>query len=219
MNKLIKEILITFTEDLLGSASGNKEIHEEFIASKAETTTMSKEETEAIPLNEKLEKASTIFPRDRDGGLILWDYQIRGTLKSAIESLIDLGEVTEVSKYSYKKAVDKLLFVKPRKIPILDVMGNQYKDAKGWLERPLRADTMKGERIALARSEVLPAGTQIKVIIELFLSSNKKSKVKIEPESLIKALDYGEYSGVGQWRSGGYGRYKWEEIPSEVKAT
>ena len=63
---------------------------------------------------------------------------------------------------------------------------------------------MQGERVSLAMSEEAPAGTTVEFTIVSFLDSY---------ESVIKEwLDYGVYSGIGQWRNSGKGRFKWEQV-------
>jgi len=216
MKTEILKIKMTFTEPLLGSQPGNKEVHSEFIAARAaqfkgdppKTSTDAAEETEAIQPDVAVEKASTVFARD-DKGLFLWDYQFRGFLKEAIASMIELGDCT-LSKWSYKRAVDQFVFVNPRRIYLKDAG-----DKPEWLERPLRASTLQGDRIALARSEMLPVGTNCELEFKCILPGETKPKKSIATIdiALVKAcLDYNQDRGWGQWRSGGYGRYTWEEV-------
>lgn len=63
---------------------------------------------------------------------------------------------------------------------------------------------MQGERIALASSEALPAGTWFECEIEM-LDPSLDGFVR-------EALDYGKLFGISQWRSSGKGRFEWEEI-------
>jgi len=212
------EIEIQFTEPLLGSASNNKEVHREFIAAKAPRQEASAEEVEAIPdLEDEMAKATTVFPSDGDG-LFLWDYQVRGFLKEAIGVLVELGDIKELSKWQFKKAVDSFVFVTPRRIYLADEKGKRHVRTETFPERftrPLRADTMRGERVALATSEVLPALTRARFTITLLSGDNKKSRVAtIKEEHIRAALNYGALKGLGQWRSGGHGRFSWKELPN-----
>lgn len=195
------KIKITLTEDMLGTASGNKDIHEEFIASKSKDAAKSKEELEALSAEELVDKAVTVFHRDDDGTPILFDYQIKGFIKEAVGVLLELqGEVkvgkTKLSKFTHKRLVDNYVFVTPRKIRL---------GAVGPIcTRPLRADTMKGERVSLASSETMPAGTAFECEVNTLTP---------ELEPLMRAcLDYGALKGIGQWRNSGKGRFSWEEI-------
>lgn len=50
----------------------------------------------------------------------------------------------------------------------------------------------------------IPDGSSVEFTILLF-------DEKLEP-AVREWLDYGKYSGFGQWRNSGKGRYTWEEI-------
>ena len=71
-------------------------------------------------------------------------------------------------------------------------------------QRPLRAQTPQGERVSLAMSEQAPAGAvcEFKVVC---LSNAHEAAVR-------EWLDYGKWSGIGQWRNSGKGRFCWAEI-------
>jgi hypothetical protein len=190
---------IEFTEPLLGTLSGNKEIAEEFIISK-HPDGHCEEESEAVPVEEEIEKASTVFARD-NGNLMLWDYQIKGFFKEACEQMIGSGAMTQeelkkfrLTRYLYKKTIDKQIFVLPRKIHLELPKGAKPE----YIERPLRGDTIRGERICLARSESVPAGTTFD--IEVICLNTKLEKF------ITQWLKYGALFGLGQWRTSGMGR-------------
>ena len=65
------KVKVTFFEELLGTASNDPEIHKEFIASKAPDAPSREEEVEALGVDEVVEKAKTVFPRDKDGTPIM----------------------------------------------------------------------------------------------------------------------------------------------------
>jgi hypothetical protein len=71
------KVRITFTEDCLGTASADPKIHDNFIASNAPDAPSREEEIEAVGVEEVVEKAKTIFPKDKDGNPFFWDYQIK----------------------------------------------------------------------------------------------------------------------------------------------
>lgn len=77
------KVRLTFTEEILGTASADKEIHKTYIASLAPDAPSKKEEVEAIGVEETIEKAMTVFPRNKEGVPIYWDYQIKGFFKDA----------------------------------------------------------------------------------------------------------------------------------------
>ena len=144
------KVRITTTEDMLGTASANPEIHREFIASNAPDAETLEEEVASIGVDEVFEKGMTVFPR-KDGKPIAWDYQWKGFFKDACGALRKVTG-SECSKIkAYKKEIDGLIFVEPRAIPI------RFEGEIGICQRPLRGQTAQGERIALASSESIPA--------------------------------------------------------------
>ena len=144
------KVRITFTEPLLGTLSGDNELAKDYILTK-HPDGLSQDELEAqLPIKEVTEKASTIFARYNNRPM-LWDYQIKGFFKDACSMMLRVAKVADLK--AYKKIIDGLIFVKPRKI-LLNLSGELT-----WTERPLRASTAQGERIALARSETAPIGT------------------------------------------------------------
>lgn len=185
------KILIEFTEPLLGTLAGNKELVEDFIAGN-HPNGVQEDEMAAIP--EKIEKSSTFFSRNGDNAPILWDYQIKGFFKDACGML---NRTKNFKLKAHKKVIDGLVFVTPRKIPL------KLPGELTWTERPLRGQTAKGERISLARSETAPAGTTIEIEISLLNEDLKKF--------IVACLDYGALRGLGQWRNSGMGRFRWSE--------
>jgi len=191
------KVKLTFTEPLLGTAPANPEIYTEFIGSNAPDGIVPEDEIESLDdVNELIDKGTTVFLRVDDQPC-LWDYQIKGFFKDACGMLRRDGQSRSTKLTAYKKVIDGLLFVFPRQIP-LDLNGGEL----GILERPLRAQTARGERVALARSEMAPAGTELTFQV-LVISS--------VPKTLLEEwLTYGALRGLGQWRNGGYGRFEYE---------
>lgn len=198
------KVRLTFLEEILGTASNNPAIHSEFIASKAPDHMKREEEVAAIGVEESIEKSMTVFPRDEAGNPILFDYQIKGFFKDAC-GMLRIVPGTKSSKLTaFKKKIDGLVFVSPRMIPLTIPT-----DAKqGNCERPLRAQTAQGDRVALANSETAPAGTTIEFEIQCLT----KDMVPIVREW----LDYGILRGIGQWRNSGKGKFQWDEIDGDT---
>ena len=193
-------VKVTFIEELLGTASANKEIHEQFIASKAPDAKSLEEEVEAVGAEEVFEKGMTVFPRV-DGRPVAWDYQWKGFLKDAVGMLRKVPGSEAAKIKAYKKEIDGLIFAQPRAIPI------EFDGEVGLCQRPLRGQTAQGERVALATSESIPAGATM-TFTWVFLCDQHEKLVR-------EALDYGVMRGFGQWRNSGKGRFTWEEIPEE----
>lgn len=202
-------IRITLTTPILGSLPGNKQIFTDHKADKIPTGDQIIEEIECI--EEVMEKATTIFPKN-EKGLFIWDYQFKGFLKESISVMVDLGTIA-LSKYIYKRVVDSSIFITPRQCFFKDKDGNPILDCKEYFERPLRATTMQGDRIALARSQILPEGIYFDAEITHLKSTNTKSKFEqVDMDKIKEALDYGKFKGLGQFRNGGYGSFEWKEI-------
>ena len=186
-----KTYKITFTDELLGTMPGDREIFKNFVAGKAETMN---EEAEAIPIDveDELEKGTTVFPRTADGKPFIYDYQIRGFFKEACKFLKKVADTKSSKEKAYKQKIDGMIFVKDRQ-NVIDVNGDI-----GICERPLRASTPQGDRVALSRSESIPAGSTVTIRVQCFTESDFK---------LVEEwLEYGEYHGTGQWRNSGKGR-------------
>ena len=198
------KIKITFTEELLGTASNDPKIHERFIASKALDEDKIKEEMEALGPEEEIEIAKTVFPKLDDGTPFIYDYQIKGFFKDTCGVLRTI-KGTESSKVkAYKKFIDGRIFPSPRKIPITFADDGQYEDGNfiGSCQRPLRASTPMGERNSLAHSECIKPGASCEFEI-LLMSDDDEKWIK-------EMLEYGRLRGLGQWRNSGKGRFETE---------
>lgn len=211
MEKL--HVKLTFVEPILGTAPNNEEIYRDFIGSKAPDAATIEDEVAAVGADEVAEKGMTVFPRDPDGKPILWDYQVRGFFKDACSMLSRLtvkevdpatGKAKKTVKNesgkmtAFKKTIDGLIFVEPRMIPL------NFDGEIGICQRPLRAQTMQGERVALAMSEEIPAGATAEFTV-LCLDPGHIKAVK-------EWLDYGSLRGIGQWRNSGKGRFTYQII-------
>jgi hypothetical protein len=253
-------VRLTFTEPLLGTASGNPEIHRDFIASKIfdekkgnhqltseEKRELVDEEIKAIPgrnygeqkteddpddksadgPDDKFEKLVTVFPRaDRDANQpILWDYQLRGFFKEALRTLSDLGELDQkhAAHSAIAGAVDRRLFIHQRQTAIFTDQPITI------FQRSLRTKSgPKGPRVCFASSERIASGATLDFDVELYESFSEKvlseRVLKKNPQRAPKkrdgnaaftsddikaALDWGQRVGIGQWRSGGFGRFTW----------
>ena len=97
MKKL--KIHVTFTEGILGTATADPEIYSRFIGSKSPDAATLPEEVAALGEDAIIERGTTVFPKDEDGTLFLWDYQIKGFFKDACGMLSRLsGKDPETGK-------------------------------------------------------------------------------------------------------------------------
>lgn len=193
-------VRITLMEEALGMTPGDPEVYSKYIASKAPQPDLTQEEIDSMEGMEQMEDATTCFPRTEDGAPFCWDYQIKGFFKDACSSLRRVPGTRSSKLTAFKKVIDGTVFVGPRVIPFQLPEGAGC----GRCERPLRASGPSGERIALAASETVPAGTTIEFDV---LVMNPK-----DVETVREWLDYGQLRGLFQWRNSGKGRFTWEEV-------
>ena len=191
-------VRLTFFRPILGSGNANPHLHEEFIASKSQSKEKTEEEVEAINVDETISKEMTVFARTEDGRPCLWDYQIKGFFKHACKMMAKVPNSESSKLKAYLKMIDGEVFISERKIPFENV-----KEITS-LQRPLRASTLQGERIALANSEMIPEGASVEFTIEYLVPSLEKC--------IKEWLRYGHYVGLGQWRNSRAGSFNWEEV-------
>ncbi len=191
------KVKLTFIENVLGLLPGNPKIYRSYIASKAPDASTLEDEVADLGVDKVVENGSTVFPRE-NGVPYFYDYQVKGFFKDACGALRRAPSYASASVKSYKKIIDGLVFVFPRKIPVL------FEGEMGICERSLRASTPQGERIGLAISEEIPAGATMEFTV---------SCMNAEDLDLVREwLDYGYYRGLGQWRNSGKGRFLWAEV-------
>ena len=190
------KIKITLTDPQLGTTSNNPELRREYIMGK-NPSGIDEAEDEGFNVDEELDKAMTVFPRDEKGRPYIWDYMIRGFFKDAQGGL---NRVTGMKMAAFKRIIDGVIFVKERKVPMILPKGGKVTHCT----RPLRTSGPTGERVALACSEQVPAGTTMELTIQV-LESKYLDDVR-------RWLDYGKFKGLGQWRNSGKGRFEWEEL-------
>ena len=183
------DVTIELTEPMLGTIPKDKEIYATFIESKKpKDSPHADNEVDTVDNDEN--KGWTGFHSDNNG-LFVYDYLVKGFLKNAGNVLKDQLKVKAL-----RNKINNNIFVSLRKI----YLGKDTPD--GCIERPLRAMTMQGERITLARSDYVDNGLQLNFSIKMLEFPGLSEKV------LKDILSYGELMGLGQFRNGGYGRFK-----------
>jgi len=203
-------VILTFLEPILGTVAKDPEVYASFIAKNAPVPEAGAQEVETVPesLEHKEAKGWTGFHElEGEGGPLpsLYDYVLKGFFKDACGMLRRVEGTLSKKTKAYKKIIDGLVFVEPRQIALILPEGAEM----GVLERPLRAQTAQGERIALARSDTCPAGTMMFFTVELVGA--------VTETLLMEWLDYGSKRGLGQWRNAGYGRFEYEIEKVEEK--
>lgn len=195
-------IEITFIDDFLGTSPANEEIYSTYIANQISEKTR-KEEIESLGGAEEYENQMiTIFNKDKEtGNPFIYNYLIKGLFKNACSVLSKIPNSDSSKFKAFKKKIDGLVFAFPRRLEI---------ECSGPIticQRPLRAQTAQGERVALAASECVPAGSKIRCSI-VCLSDEIANLV-------VQWLNYGALNGLGQWHNSGMGRFVWKEISAE----
>lgn len=199
LDKETRKIGLTITEKLLGTCPATKDLYEKWVLSKApvpdDEESLEELDTIADPQNGNGKTGLTVFHRDTDG-IYLMDYHIKGFLKEAGNILKD---TPQVKVKALRSKIDNYVFIFPRYIWIAE-----YPD--GFLQRPLRAQTAQGPRIALACSEYIDPPRHLELTIDLL------PQKELTWDLLEKLLNYGQYKGLGQFRNGSYGRFTWEYV-------
>lgn len=169
--------------------------------------TLLAEEVETIQQVE--DRGWTGFHEDPDGPF-LFDYAIKGFLSESARTIKQIGDVKQLQD-KFKRYV----FVKPRRIrlpkpgKIEDFIGKPMlivTDKGIVCERPLRAMTAQGPRVTVTRSDVVLAGAVIEFQLHVIKGGSVTRKI------IEQVLSYGEYMGLGQWRSGGWGKFTLLEL-------
>lgn len=203
MKETTMKVRITMLEDILGTLPGDPEVYKNYIASKAPDGISVEDEIELIGEEGVYNKGMTVFIRNKEGKPCIFDYLIKGFFKNAASALRG-ADGTESQKLSaHKKKIDNLIFISPRLIPL------ENYDTVEVCERPLRAATAQGERVALSCSESIAAGSTLEFTITA-LSKDMMAYV-------LEWLDYGKFNGLGQWHNSGKGRFTWEDITETEK--
>lgn len=187
------QLKIVFLTPVLGSQP-TKQVASEFLARKAGFGELPEAEIESLP--DALERGTTVFHKDAKGTPMVAHHHVKGMLKNAAQ--VFNGKVVGGVK-NLKSKVNNLVFIQPHLIPLTIPDGEEMT----FNERPLRAETAMGPRVALARSEQLPEGTAFTCKIVVFPG-------EISENILRELLNYGMFMGLGQWRNGGYGQFRYE---------
>lgn len=198
------KVRLTFTDTILGTKPADPEIHSRFVASKAPDAKTIAQELAAheASIEDVEERTKTIFHKMEDGTPFIEAYQVKGFFKEAARTLKKVPGTLTSKTTAYLKKVDNFIFVSPDNLALwmpidLDLTATDC-------QRPLRASTPQGERVALAHSEEAPAGTTIEFTVKCLIDDDL--------DLVREWLDYGALKGMGQWRNSGRGRFEWEEI-------
>lgn len=189
------KVELTFTEPILGTTPKDKEIYTTYIGGKAALT--DEQLAEELATVEKVEEKGWTGFHMLNGKPLILDYVLKGVFKGACGALRRVSDTKSAKIRAYRKIIDTLVFIYPRRIPLVLPDGGEM----GVCERPLRGQTAQGERVTLARSDTCPVGTTLEFTVKVLGQVN---------EALLREwLDYGEMFGMGGWRTASWGRFEY----------
>ena len=199
-------VRLTFQERLLGTMPRDPSILSTYLQSKAHpplSDERRQEEVDTLPGTEE-ETRGTGFPFD-DRGLFLWDYHLRGYLKEAARVLrLSVPGRRKAEVALTDRLLEQYVYVFPRRLHLMRE-GQIVKEPDGVFERPLRAMTAQGPRVSIAVSEYLDPPLYLEARIFVL-----RGPISVELSQAL--LPYGQLTGLGQWRTGGNGRFVVEVI-------
>ena len=208
MNKM--KVRIYFIQDVLGTWANNKQLVTDFISNSAvkkivrtDTSLTAAEEPDFCPEIEDPElqelKAMTVFPRNpRTGEPVMMGYQVKGFFKAAAKACRNRADSKSAKMTAFVSKIDSDINIVAKYAQIHWGPDNRFHN----LQRPLRAETAKGPRVALANSEVISAGAYFDMEISF--------PVDKYVDLIQEWLNYGYYVGLLQWRNAGYGRFMYQ---------
>lgn len=218
------ELKISLLEPMLGTVPKDTSIYGDWVLAKREEGQKDLPESEKDKDDETLtvdtvgaeeRKGWTGFHWDQ-GGPFIYNYMVKGFLKNAAKVLRQQSGISAL-----QSKVTNFVYVRPRRVhfdmadamqaeELVSYIGTGEATAKigpnglACLERPLRAETMRGPRVSLARSDVIGGGTVIRCVVKLLKNPEITEKV------LRYLLQYGENQGLGQWRNADWGSFEYE---------
>ena len=199
------ELVLKFTEMMLGTAPKNKGIYDQYILEKLReahkkgkisSADLKKREISEIESIEEMEEKNITGFRKDEHGIFLLDYMFRGFFKAAAKADKDQIDIKQTTS-----KIDNFLFVFPR-VVYLKRNGNIIKKSDGLLERTGRVQTPQGPRTALLSSEKVDAGCTAEIEIQLI--KNREISMNV----VMEWLEYGKLCGIGQWRNASHGRFE-----------
>jgi hypothetical protein len=156
-------------------------------------------------------KGTTVFFWNKEKNLpCVGDHMIYGFLKAASEAIgrtlpTKKGEMLHSVSYT-QSIINQHVRCEERFITFdKDVVRNPD-GSIAFLQRSLRAMTAQGPRISLAKSEQVEEGAHLTFTLKVLKNSPFTGEV------LNKLLQYGELSGIGQWRNAGWGQFVFETM-------
>lgn len=211
------KIRLNFVRDILGGQPADPEIKRSYIKAKmisgktglsgSVATEKIESEIENANRDESIrdidDKSITVFYRDENGRPCISDVQLRGFVKDAFAFVArenGLLQKKDGSNYSgdakYKKWIgDRIMF--DRQYYVL------AENVDGIMERPLRAETQMGPRVAITASELIK-GPGRSIAFSLTTTDD------VDKSLMDQILSRGMFRGIGQWNNAQWGTFEFE---------
>jgi hypothetical protein len=154
-------------------------------------------------------KGTTVFFWDKEKNLpCIGDHMIYGFLKAAGEAISRTlekknGTILHSSSYT-SSLINQHVRCEKQFITFDKDIARNEDGTPFYLQRSLRAMTAQGPRISLAKSEVVRAGAKIQFKLNVMAGS------QVSKDALNMLFEYGQISGLAQWRNAGYGQFTHE---------
>ena len=156
-------------------------------------------------MSENADDYDSINVNPRSNKVCIGSHMIMGFLKSAAEAKAHTlptkkGKILHSLSYT-KSIINQHVKVFPEMIPAGNDIRRKEDGTPNYFQRTLRVLTAQGPRTSLAKSEVLPKGTEFEFDINVLDDS------PFTEEALMELLSYGSFAGLGQWRNASYGQF------------
>lgn len=189
-----------FISPVLGSSPSDKEVYSTYIASKTANNTDDELES-LIATDDEISEKVTLFHKSKLGNPFIYDYMVKGFFKNACHACREVVGSLSSDLTAYKTKIDNTIFPVQRYIKFENASDIKF------LQRPLRANTAQGPRVALTSSEMIEPGCTIEFDLKL-------RDANLYPY-VLEWLEYGIDNGFCQWHNGGYGRFCYAELDNE----
>lgn len=140
---------------------------------------------------------------------MIGDHMVYGFMKAAAEAIVRTLPKSEQKAGTVMKSASYTQSLINQHVRCEEEFITFDKDIKRdergrplYLQRSLRAMTAQGPRVSLAKSEVVEAGAKLKFTLKVLEGSQLD-----DDEVLKKIFDYGQMTGLGQWRNAGHGMF------------
>jgi hypothetical protein len=159
-------------------------------------------------VEELSEKGITVFFRDQNGKPCIGSHMVKGFMKSASDALCRAakekknGTILQSSSYT-SSIINQHVAIQEKFITPDTDIARKPDGSPVYNTRSLRAMTMQGPRVSIAKSETIPAGAKFKFTLKVLDGS------PLDKKALDKIFSYGEAVGLGQWRNAGHGQFKY----------